>query len=218
MLKAVILDFDGTIGDTLALCLEAFKSAIEPLAGRTFTEEEIIATFGPSEEGTIAKLVLDQAASGVAGYLREYERLHVKYDKPFPGILELLRTLKKRGLLVALVTGKGRYSCDISLAAYGLTDFFDAVETGSALGPCKPVGLRSVLTRFKLLPQEAVYVGDTTSDVAACQEVGIPVIAAAWASTANPEQLAATKPDRLCRSITQLHDTLEDMMTTADRT
>ena len=57
MLKAVLFDLDGTIGNTLPLCITAFRESIEPLAGRSLTDEEIVRTFGPSEEGTIAVLL-----------------------------------------------------------------------------------------------------------------------------------------------------------------
>ena len=57
-IKALIFDLDGTIGDTLPLCIKAFRRSIEPLIGRSVSDAEIIATFGPSEEGTIMALAL----------------------------------------------------------------------------------------------------------------------------------------------------------------
>ena len=52
-IKCVIFDLDGTVGDTVPLCIKAFKKSIEPLINKNVSDEEIIATFGPSEEGTI---------------------------------------------------------------------------------------------------------------------------------------------------------------------
>ena len=65
MLKAVIFDFDGTVCDTLPLCIAAFRKSIEPLAGRRFSDQEITATFGPSEEGTIRALIPEFYEQGV---------------------------------------------------------------------------------------------------------------------------------------------------------
>ena len=42
--KTIIFDLDGTIADTLPLCIAAFKRSIEPLLGREVGEAEIIAT------------------------------------------------------------------------------------------------------------------------------------------------------------------------------
>jgi len=64
-IKAVIFDLDGTLGNTVPLCVEAFKKSIEPLINRTVADTEIIATFGPSEEGTIMALAPDFYEKGI---------------------------------------------------------------------------------------------------------------------------------------------------------
>lgn len=68
-ISAVIFDLDGTLANTLPLCIRAFRASIEPLANRALSDQEIIATFGPSEEGTIMKLAPDHYEQGVADYL-----------------------------------------------------------------------------------------------------------------------------------------------------
>jgi len=52
-IKALIFDLDGTLANTLPLCVAAFRKSVEPLLDRAISDEKIIATFGPSEEGTI---------------------------------------------------------------------------------------------------------------------------------------------------------------------
>lgn len=56
MIKCVIFDMDGTLADTLPLCIESFRRSIEKLSGKILTDREIIETFGPSEEGVVKKL------------------------------------------------------------------------------------------------------------------------------------------------------------------
>ena len=56
-IKGLIFDLDGTIGNTLPLCIQAFRQSIEPLAMKKLSDQDIIATFGPSEEGTIQTLI-----------------------------------------------------------------------------------------------------------------------------------------------------------------
>ena len=91
--KAVLFDLDGTIGNTLPLCITAFRESIEPLAARSLTDDEIVATFGPSE-GTIAVLLPEKRAEGLDRYLRRYEELHCRWPSPFEGIPEILSYLK----------------------------------------------------------------------------------------------------------------------------
>ena len=75
-IKAVIFDLDGTIANTLPLCVRAFKNSVEPLINRSLSDAEIIATFGPSEEGTILELAPEKKEKGVSNYLHLYETLH----------------------------------------------------------------------------------------------------------------------------------------------
>jgi phosphoglycolate phosphatase-like HAD superfamily hydrolase len=75
--KTIIFDLDGTIADTLPLCIAAFKKSVELLLQSTISEEEIIATFGPSEEGTIRRLIPQHEEEGVKAYLKNYEELHL---------------------------------------------------------------------------------------------------------------------------------------------
>ena len=42
-IKAVIFDLDGTLANTLPLCIRAFREAVSPLIQRPLTDEEIIA-------------------------------------------------------------------------------------------------------------------------------------------------------------------------------
>lgn len=195
-IKLVIFDLDGTLANTLPLCIQAFRQSVEPLINRSITDSEIIATFGPSEEGTIKQLVPDYYDRGVTDYLSLYENLHEMCPEPFEGIRDLLEWLNENKLPIALVTGKGLYSTEISLKRFDIRHFFQYIETGSPAGPRKVDGIKSVLTHYPdILTNEVIYVGDAPSDIEACKIVGIPIVAAAWAETAEPEKLLALAPE-----------------------
>ena len=208
-LKAVIFDLDGTLGDTLPLCIKAFRHAIEPLIQRTISDAEIIATFGPSEEGTIQALAPDYYEKGVADYLRYYEQFHDLCPAPFSGVRDLLDNLRQQGVRLAMVTGKGVHSTAISLKRFQLEDYFELVETGWAAGPRKPACLQNVMRAFTGIRKEAmIYVGDSPSDIESSRSVGMPVVGAAWASTTNGQELAESQPDELFDSIAAFADWL----------
>lgn len=204
-IKVVIFDLDGTIANTLPLCVAAFKKAIEPLAKRSFTPEEIIATFGPTEEGTVRQLIPGNYEAALAAYYQFYEALHTMCPQPFDGIVELIRWLKLHKIKVAMVTGKGRTSALISLSKFALQDDFEIIETGSPEGTRKEEGIRSVLEKLHLSPNEAVYIGDAPADIIASHAVGVPIFAAAWADTADLRQLKALAPDKIFTSIAGLY-------------
>lgn len=212
-IKGVIFDLDGTLANTLPLCIEAFRKSIEPLISRPVSDEEIINTFGPSEEGTILALAPDHYEEGVAAYLSNYERLHAMCPAPFEGIRELIRFLKRKEIRLALVTGKGLHSTEISLDFLELNGFFEIIETGSPDGPRKPEGIGYVLDFFEgLRKDEIIYVGDASSDITASRKAGIPVVAAAWAETAEPGKLSAMKPDHLFYTVSEFSVWIREMI------
>lgn len=210
-MKCIIFDLDGTIGNTLPLCIAAFKKAIEPLAGRTLSDQEIIDTFGPSEEGTIQALIPAHYEQGMEDYLRHYRELHGMCTAPFEGMREVLEDARGKGVRLALVTGKGARSTDITLEQFGLRDDFEVIETGSPLGPRKVQGIRSVLKQFGIAPEDSIYVGDTPSDIASSREAGVPIVSAAWAETSDPELLRSHRPDKLCTTIREFAEYIEQL-------
>ena len=210
-IKAVIFDLDGTLAKTLPLCIEAFRRSVEPLINRSISDAEIIATFGPSEEGTILALAPIHYDKGVASYLYYYEQLHNMCPIPFEGMKEILQALENKGVRIAMVTGKGKHSTDISLRHFELTHFFKMIETGSPKGARKAEGIRIILDGLTDIKKaEIIYVGDAPSDITASRKVGISVVAAAWADTAESEKLQEMKPDELFYTIKDFEDWLLD--------
>ena len=50
MIKLVAFDLDGTIGDTIPMCIKAFRQAVSPYAGHLLTDREVVETFGLNEK------------------------------------------------------------------------------------------------------------------------------------------------------------------------
>jgi len=208
-IKAVIFDLDGTLANTLPLCIRAFRNSIEPLINRSVSDAEIIATFGPSEEGTIQALAPDYYDSGVKNYLKYYTEYHDMCPDVFDGIKPLLKTLQEKGVRIAMVTGKGKLSADISLEKFGISNYFEWIETGMPLGPRKPEGIQLILDKWPdLKNDDVIYVGDAPSDITACRQVGVAIVAAAWAETAEPEVLETLHPDHMFFTVPAFADWL----------
>jgi phosphoglycolate phosphatase/pyrophosphatase PpaX len=208
--KTILFDLDGTLADTLPLCILAFRKAIEPLINRSLSDQEIIATFGPSEEGTIMALASGHFDLGLESYLNHYRQLHSMCPEPFEGIPPILDNLKSKGVRLGLVTGKGQGSTDISLTQFDLHGYFENVETGWQHGPRKVAAIRNILTQHQLVPKQSViYVGDSPSDIEASKKVGIPVVAAAWADSADSQLLDKLEPNALFHSVHDFSEWLE---------
>lgn len=201
MIKTAIFDFDGTLADTIPLCREAFRRAVQDLDGRMLTDEEIERQFGPDDLGVIQRLLPGKPELHERGrqlFIRYYRELHQELaPAPFPGAAELLRGLRSRGIRLAMVTGKRLESAEISLQFFDLAGFFPILETGSPEGGVKPDRIRRALDRLNSPAAEAVYIGDSPTDVDACRAVPIRILAAGWAAEADVEGLRQRRPDYL---------------------
>lgn len=211
-IKAVIFDIDGTLGDTLPLCIQAFRQTVEPLVHHPLTDEKIKATFGPNEVGTIKKLAPGSDYNKAAiDFLHHYEALHHLCSQPFDGIVDLLKTLQNKGVHLAVATGKGKESSDITLQRFGIASFFSIVKNGSLDGKQKPADIEQIIQSFgDVAEDETVYIGDSASDITDSRKVGVVAIAATWATTAEREVLEKEKPDELFDKVEDFADWLND--------
>jgi phosphoglycolate phosphatase-like HAD superfamily hydrolase len=156
-------------------------------------------------------LAPDHYDKGIADYLRYYKSLHHHCPAPFEGIKELLLQLQNKGVHIAMVTGKGKHSTDISLQHFELTHFFEIIETGSPSGPRKDEGIQLIIDNWSdIKKNEIIYVGDAPGDIIASRKVGVPVIAAAWAETAELERLKALQPDKIFYTINEFSNWLKE--------
>ncbi|MDR3600494.1 MAG: HAD family hydrolase [Desulfosporosinus sp.] len=194
-LKGIIFDLDGTLLNTLPVCYRGFRKTLLEFTRREYSDQEIAALFGPSEEGIFKKLFPSSWQESLQVYLLEYDRIHPEYAEPFAGIPEALTLLQERKLKLALVSGKGPGSMAISLKHSGLGRFFDLVRTGSDEKASKPEHLREVLKIWDYSPEEVAYVGDMAYDMSSAIEVGAYAIGALWATTTNAQKVLAMNPE-----------------------
>lgn len=200
-IKGIIFDLDGTLTDTLGLYMQGFRQAVEPLTGKHYTDEEITATLGPSEEGIIQALLPDSHEQALTAYLSAYSRLLASCRGLYQDVEALLAELRAGGMLLGLVTGKGPGSTALTLAHYGLTDFFSEIATGSPEGAFKALRIEEIRTRWGLTAQEVLYVGDAPSDIQAAKAAGVNMAVAAWSPQADAAALALLHPDAVMTSI-----------------
>lgn len=147
------------------------------------TPAEIIALFGPPEEGGLAKVVggerVERAMDDLCAY---YTRHHDRLASLHEGIDDVLRYLSDRGVTLAIFTGKGRRTAMITLEALHIDKYFDMIVSGSDVERHKPhhEGIVKVIESYGLDPAEVMMVGDAVSDVMASRAAGVKVAAVLW--------------------------------------
>ena len=204
MLKLVGFDLDGTLTDTMNLGVEAVRQALLPYTGRPLTYEEIGTAFGLSEPGMLEKLAPGHGAEALEPFFAAYEALHPMVEAPFDGVIDLLEDLKKRGLILILITGKCRQTMEITTRRLGLAPYFDRMYHGHPTLPIKADCMREALARYNVKPEEAFYVGDALRDITDSQAVGIPCLSAAWERAVDPAAQRALKPHKQFFTIAEL--------------
>lgn len=195
--KGIIFDLDGTLADTLPLCLVSFQDAVEKVAGTRPSKEAVETFWGYSEIGIVKNLCPDNWQKCFDVFLEIYQEKHSMCCELFDGMTETLEFLKQNSLKVALVTGKGEDSCRITVSELGIKKYFDVIETGSEIGSIKPECITRVLTQWGFAPHEVYYVGDSVNDMTDSKQVKVKTVAAAWAKTAHIELLEAQNPDEI---------------------
>lgn len=204
-MKIVLFDLDGTIADTIPMCIAAFRKAVEPYVLRQLSQEEIVQAFGLNEEGMIKQVAGIHWEEALHDFYIHYTDMHKTWcPTPFDGIRKLISDLKNSGMKVALVTGKGARSCAITLNCFGMQDDFDFVETGAPDKNRKPEAIRYILHKSHTPCEEATYIGDTVSDVLSCREAGIVCLSAAWAKGTRHEDLEKVNKDHVFHSVPAL--------------
>ena len=100
MIKLVAFDLDGTIADTIPMCIEAFKQAVSPYASKILSEDDIVKTFGLNEEGMIKEVVSEDWEKALIDFYVIYKEMHTVYIQPFVGIRELITEVKGKGVVI----------------------------------------------------------------------------------------------------------------------
>jgi pyrophosphatase PpaX len=190
--KCIIFDMDGTLTQTNQLIYDAFNHIAERYLHKRLTPQEIIAYFGPPEKDAVQNMIgpehIDEA---MAEYYRFYSDRHDALASLYPGIIDILRFLHAHNVLVALCTGKGRTTTDISLELFEIERYFDITITGDDVEEFKPSGegIRAITARFGLLPEQVLMVGDAVADVLAARDAGTDVASVVWDSYGKADVL-----------------------------
>lgn len=206
MFKVVAFDMDGTIADTIPMCIKAFRNSVSPYTDHELSEEEILHTFGLNEIGMVKAVANQNWKSAIEDFYFQYESLHNEVTGTFPGILNLLNFLKEKKIITALITGKGRKSCTITLEKLGLSKIFDETLYGSEISPNKKENMGYLLKKYSISKEEFCYIGDTVQDIKDCQDIGVMCFSAAWQESPNSDMLEKENPDHVFYCVNDLYE------------
>ena len=190
--RAVVFDLDGVLWDGEPIYHEAFNVVLKPY-GHVITAEEYENIIGNSVEAAWAWVLQRYGITeSPARFYREYDvavlKLLANPVQPLPGVRDLLRGLKSRGIPVGLASASLRRWVDATLAGVGLAGEFDTTVAAGEVPHAKPAPdlyLRAA-ANLGVDPKLCVAVEDTRSGVRAAKAAGMYTIQSRAASTALP--------------------------------
>jgi phosphoglycolate phosphatase len=124
----------------------------------------------------------DRFEAMLAVLLAHYEEHIAERTVPYEGCLEALDALAARGVKLAVVTNKLEHPARKLLGELGMADHFASIMGGDSLGPGRAKPKRDMIdetiVRCGGLPGGARFamVGDSTYDVGAARNAGVPVV------------------------------------------
>ena len=196
---AVLFDMDGTVLDTLRDLNAAVNRTLQNFGFAPQSLEETRQKVGNGSrrllelsvpEGTGA----EELEKILAWYLPYYNTHANDTTAPYPGVLELLRTLRARGCPTAVVSNKpDRTVRELSAIHFaGLLDC--AVGENEAQGVRRKPAPDTLLTAAAQLgaaPVDCLYVGDSEVDVLTAARAGMDCASVLWGFRSRAELEAA---------------------------
>ena len=179
-----LFDLDGTLIDSIELIWSCYRHTALVHTSRAPADEFWLAGLGRPLEWQFAQLTDDPAeVQRMIVTYRAYNHAH--HDamvKRYPGAVEAVRALKRRGARVGVVTSKLRSTAQRGLAFCGFDGLFDVVIGADDVQHPKPDGepVRRALDALVALPDSAIMVGDSPHDIAAGRAAGVRTAAALW--------------------------------------
>ncbi len=211
---AVLFDIDGTLVASVAAYLEIARIAAQPY-GLDVTEQHVrhsLAT-GSNFWKTV---VPDDCRDGdalmkamSAQAVRHWPQVLREHGRVFDGLAQTLDALKRRGIILGVVSGARPEVLDL-LREDGILDRFDAVVLGADVSRRKPdpEGLVKCLRELGVEADRAVYVGDTPVDIQASRAAGVRAVAV-LTGAGDSAMMSAQEPDRLVLSHLSLPGIIE---------
>ena len=113
----------------------------------------------------------------VAEFDGHYERRCGTRSYLYPQVREVLEDLRQQGVRLAVVTNKESRFTQAMLDAHQLTPYFDCVISGDSLPTKKPdpAGVLRCLAQWGVSASRALFVGDSSIDVATARNAGVAV-------------------------------------------
>jgi phosphoglycolate phosphatase len=186
-IKAVLIDLDGTLLDTVLDLHAAADGMLADLGRPPVAVEDIRAYVGRGIPNLVKRVLagkLEAAddpnpppAEALASFKKHYADFNGRKATPFPGVVEGLEAFKAKGLPMGVITNKAHAFTVPLLERTGLAPYMSVIVSGDLLPRPKPDPMPVIWAcgRLGVSPAETLMVGDSVHDFHAGHSAGCRV-------------------------------------------
>ena len=198
MIKLIILDFDGTLGDTRANIVLTMRRTLVRLGYAVPDEETIAATIGVPLEKGFEQMLPGISPADVALCARTYREIFEKCRKElvpnlFPHVMETLVALKESGYVLTIASSRSYGSLKEFLQEMGIAPYISYVLGANSVTHAKPhpEPVLKTMADMGFTADETLVVGDMPVDIQMGKGAGAYTCAVTYGNASHEELIAA---------------------------
>ena len=214
----IMFDLDGTLVETAPEIMDATNDTLRHFGLPEVTQQQVNDWIGHGTRSLLIQALAYvknstveaiTASDGLTANLQAFDKFYQARcgtrSHLYPQVRETMLALRNQGVKLAVVTNKeGRYT-DTVLNAHQLMPLLDKVVSGDTLSVKKPnpAGIESCLAQFGVTKERALFVGDSSIDVATARNAEIAVWALPYGYNMG-QPIESCAPDRVIPDISPL--------------
>lgn len=205
--RAILFDLDGTLLDTLTDIADATNAALERLGFPTHPRDAYRYFLGGGMD-CLVRRALPEDCHDIPTLKQCDEAIRQEYGirwdqntRPYPGIVELLSELDKRGIVKVVLSNKPddfTRKTVVKLLPEFNFEIIRGARPSIAVKPDPTAAIR-IADELEIPPARFVYVGDTDTDMQTANAAGMFAAGALWGFR-TAEELSASGAKALLKT------------------